>query len=117
MIHLLLALLSILSRWKCLTDIGTKGYAKAQADDRHGGPRAKPGAEDSGRCQREDRRCSTDVFGLSGQLMLEALVKGLDGKGQPSAFIAQLARGHARKKLDQLSWRWKVIRCETLIGS
>jgi transposase len=45
----------------------------------------------------------TDVFGLSGQLMLEALVKGLDGKGQPSAFdIAQLARGHARKKLDQL---------------
>jgi hypothetical protein len=32
----------------------------------------------------------TDVFGLSGQLMLEALVKGLDGKGQPSAFdIAQ----------------------------
>jgi transposase len=45
----------------------------------------------------------TDVFGLSGQLMLEALVKGLDGKEQPSAFdIAQLARGHARKKLDQL---------------
>jgi transposase len=35
--------------------------------------------------------------------MLEALVKGLDGNGQPSAFdIAQLARGHARKKLDQL---------------
>jgi hypothetical protein len=45
----------------------------------------------------------TDVFGLSGHLMLEALVKGLDGKGRPSAFdIAQLARGHARKKLDQL---------------
>src|SRR5207302_6645161 len=33
-------------------------YAKAQADDRRGGPRAKPGAEDSGRCQREDRRRS-----------------------------------------------------------
>lgn len=46
----------------------------------------------------------SDVFGLSGQLMLEALVNGLDGAGQPSAFdIAQLARGHARKKLDQLT--------------
>jgi transposase len=46
----------------------------------------------------------SDVFGLSGQLMLEALVKGLDGKGEPSAFdVAQLARGHARKKLDQLT--------------
>jgi transposase len=46
----------------------------------------------------------SDVFGLSGQLMLEALVKGLEGNGQPSAVdIAQLARGHARKKLDQLT--------------
>jgi len=46
----------------------------------------------------------SDVFGLSGQLMLEALVNGLDGVGQPSAFdVAQLARGHARKKLDQLT--------------
>jgi transposase len=46
----------------------------------------------------------SDVFGLSGQLMLEALVNGLEGNGQPSAFdIAQLARGQARKKLDQLT--------------
>jgi len=45
----------------------------------------------------------SDVFGLSGQLMLEALVNGLGGEVQPSAFdIAQLARGHARKKLEKL---------------
>jgi transposase len=84
-------------------DSGTaRLYAKAQADDRRGGPRAKPGE------YLEDANVKigdvlTDVFGLSGQLMLEALVKGLDGEGQPSGFdIAQLARGHARKKLDQL---------------
>jgi transposase len=46
----------------------------------------------------------SDVFGLSGQLMLEALVNGLAGNAQPSACdIAQLARGHARKKLDALT--------------
>jgi transposase len=46
----------------------------------------------------------SDVFGLSGQLMLEALVNGLGGDGQPSAFdIAQLARGHAKKKLNELT--------------
>lgn len=46
----------------------------------------------------------SDVFGLSGQLMLEALVNGLDGEPQPSALdIAQLARGHARKKLADLT--------------
>lgn len=46
----------------------------------------------------------SDVFGVSGQLMLEALVNGLDGESQPRAFdIAQLARGHARKKLEQLT--------------
>jgi len=46
----------------------------------------------------------SDVFGLSGQLMLEALVNGLGAEEQPSAFdIAQLARGHARKKLKNLS--------------
>jgi transposase len=46
----------------------------------------------------------SDVFGLSGQLMLEALVNGSGGDGQPSAFdIAQLARGHARKKLEKLT--------------
>lgn len=46
----------------------------------------------------------SDVFGLSGQLMLEALVDGLAGNAQPSAFdIAQLAQGHARKKLDALT--------------
>jgi transposase len=46
----------------------------------------------------------SDVFGLSGQLMLEALVNGLGGEGQPSAFdIAQLARGHAKKKLNELT--------------
>lgn len=46
----------------------------------------------------------SDVFGLSGQLMLEALVNGLGGDGRPSAFdIAQLARGHAKKKLNELT--------------
>lgn len=46
----------------------------------------------------------SDVFGLSGQLMLEALVNGLGGEGQPSAFdIAHLARGNAKKKLNELT--------------
>ncbi len=46
----------------------------------------------------------SDVFGLSGQLMLEALVNGLGGDAPPSAFeIAQLARGHAKKKLNELT--------------
>jgi transposase len=46
----------------------------------------------------------SDVFGLSGQLMLEALVDGLAGKADPSPFdIAQLACGHARKKLEELT--------------
>jgi transposase len=46
----------------------------------------------------------SDVFGLSGQLMLEALVNGLGGDGPPSAWdIAQLARGHAKKKLNELT--------------
>lgn len=46
----------------------------------------------------------SDVFGLSGQLMLEALVNGLGGDGPPSAFdIAQLARGNAKKKLNELT--------------
>lgn len=41
----------------------------------------------------------SDVFGLSGQLMLEALVEGT-----ASSFdIAQLARGNARKKIDELA--------------
>ncbi len=41
----------------------------------------------------------SDVFGLSGQLMLEALVAG-----EASSFdIAQLARGHARKKIGELA--------------
>ncbi|HUQ95458.1 MAG TPA: IS110 family transposase [Bryobacteraceae bacterium] len=45
----------------------------------------------------------SDVFGLSGQLMLEALVNGLGGDSQPSARnIAQLARGHAKKKVNEL---------------
>lgn len=46
----------------------------------------------------------TDVFGLSGQLMLEALVNGLEGTPQPGAAdIAQLARGQARKKVAELT--------------
>jgi transposase len=41
----------------------------------------------------------SDVFGLSGQLMLEALVAG-----KSSALdVAQLARGHARKKITELT--------------
>lgn len=41
----------------------------------------------------------SDVFGLSGQLMLEALVAG-----RSSAFdVAQLARGNARKKIADLT--------------
>jgi transposase len=46
----------------------------------------------------------SDVFGLSGQLMLEALVNGLKNGEQAEALeIAQLARGHARKKIDELT--------------
>jgi transposase len=40
----------------------------------------------------------SDVFGLSGQLMLEALVKGEAGHVE----IAQMALGHARKKIAEL---------------
>jgi transposase len=40
----------------------------------------------------------SDVFGLSGQLMLEALVEGKAG----SVEIADLARGNARKKIAEL---------------
>jgi len=40
----------------------------------------------------------SDVFGLSGQLMLEALVEGKT----PTLGIAQLAKGHARKKIAEL---------------
>ena len=40
----------------------------------------------------------SDVFGLSGQLMLEALVKGQAGHAE----IAQLALGNARKKIAEL---------------
>ena len=46
----------------------------------------------------------SDVFGLSGQLMLEALVNGLESNEQPGAFdIAQLARGNAKKKIAELT--------------
>jgi len=41
----------------------------------------------------------SDVFGLSGQLMLEALVAGRSSAGE----VAQLARGHARKKITDLT--------------
>lgn len=41
----------------------------------------------------------SDVFGLSGQLMLEALVAGQRSAGD----VAQLARGHARKKIADLT--------------
>ena len=41
----------------------------------------------------------SDVFGLSGQLMLEAL---LDGQVEPMA-IAELAKGNARKKIAELA--------------
>ncbi|MDP9169973.1 MAG: IS110 family transposase [Acidobacteriota bacterium] len=46
----------------------------------------------------------TDVFGMSGQLMLEALVNGLEGDQTPSAAdIAQLAQKNARKKIGELT--------------
>jgi transposase len=46
----------------------------------------------------------SDVFGLSGQRMLEALVKGLEDNPEPSALdIALLAKGHARKKTGELT--------------
>jgi len=67
-------------------DPGTSGFhAAAQADDR-------PAAEERNRVQKvlEDANVKigdvlSDVFGLSGQLMLEALVNGLEGNCQPSA--------------------------------
>jgi transposase len=46
----------------------------------------------------------SDVFGLSGQLMLEALVKGLENKPEPTALdIALLAKGQAKKKIEELT--------------
>ena len=41
----------------------------------------------------------SDVFGLSGQLIWEALVAGQSSAGE----VAQLARGHARKKIAELT--------------
>ncbi len=41
----------------------------------------------------------SDVFGLSGQLMLEALVAGKSSAVE----VAELARGHARKKIADLT--------------
>ena len=48
----------------------------------------------------------TDVLGVSGQLMLDALLKG---KAQP-AEIAQFAKGRAKKKIPEIIRRWKGIR-------
>ena len=46
----------------------------------------------------------SDVFGLTGQLMLEALVNGLkDGTPASALDIALLAKGHAKKKVQQLT--------------
>jgi transposase len=46
----------------------------------------------------------SDVFGLSGQRMLEALVKGLEDNPEPSALdIALLAKGHAKRKITELT--------------
>jgi transposase len=69
------------------------------------------GAEERNRVQKilEDANVKigdvlSDVFGLSGQLMLEALVNGVSGVEQPSARqIAELVRGHAKKKIEQLT--------------
>jgi len=59
----------------------------------------------------------SDVFGLSGQLMLEALVNELEGNDQPSAFdIAQLARKNARKKIEQLTAALEGHRCGSRTG-
>ena len=63
-------------------------------------------AEERNRVQkvREDANVKigdvlSDVFGLSGQLMLEALVAGPSSAGE----VAQLAPGHARKKIAELT--------------
>jgi transposase len=69
------------------------------------------GAEERNRVQKilEDANVKigdvlSDVFGLSGQLMLEALVNGMAGGEQPSAEqIARLAQGQAKKKIEQLT--------------
>jgi transposase len=46
----------------------------------------------------------SDLFGLSGQRMLEALAKGLEDNPEPSALdIALLAKGHAKKKIGELT--------------
>ena len=63
------------------------------------------GSQERNRVQKvlEDANVKTgdvlnDVFGLSGQSMLEALVEG----GSSTAEIAQLAQGAARKKISEL---------------
>jgi len=65
----------------------------------------RAGAQERNRVQKELEECNiklgnvlSDVFGLSGQLMLEALV---EGKSNPEQ-IAQLAQRQARKKIPQL---------------
>jgi transposase len=48
--------------------------------------------------------CLSDVFGLSGQLMLEALVKEVkEGERLSPVDIAQLAQGSAKKKMQELT--------------
>lgn len=48
----------------------------------------------------------SDVFGASGQLMLDAL---LEGKATPEQ-VAQMAQGRAKKKISQIVAAWKDIR-------
>jgi transposase len=65
----------------------------------------RAGAQERNRVQKELEECNiklgnvlSDLFGLSGQLMLEALV---EGKANPEQ-IAQLAQRQARKKIPQI---------------
>ena len=55
----------------------------------------------------------TDVFGLSGQLMLEAL---LEGKAEPQQ-IAELAQRSAKKKIPQIGAGIKPVICARFAAS
>lgn len=78
------------------------GFARShqtpQASPQQREQRTEPGSEGSGGSQCEDRQCSHRVFGVSGQLMLDAL---LEGKATIEE-VANLACHTARRKIPEI---------------
>src|SRR5207249_11234091 len=55
---------------------------------------------------------ATDVFGMSGRLMLRALI---EGKATPQE-MAELAKGLLRKKIPELQRLWKASWKNTIVS-